>query len=346
MDIVQRSSLEQCVIDLFPAGILIFDSEDSILVFNHYARTTLGGLCNPEIIRSWDDFLLFTNIHAPLDDACLSRNELAIADKNYVLFSQKLPWDKQTIRIAYIADVTQEKWLIKDIHKKTSSILTGIRTRVTGIQNALTLLADYDLPREESAPLVNDSRYDIWLLSRYADNLKDLSLFQANAFNDALCMQPVLLSGLVKEAVENTKIFRSYNNNTTPISIDVSPNVKVFCDRARTTKVIESILLNSLIYAGEENRITITATIDERWVILTVSDQGMGIALEDQQRIFEYRFRGRNKDKVTYNGMGIELFLSRLNIFSQEGTLSFSSKEGFGTSFEIVLKQAPCLEND
>jgi two-component system, OmpR family, sensor histidine kinase SenX3 len=346
MDMVQRNSFEKCIIDLFPAGILIFDSEDSILAFNQFAKNTLGGLCNPELIRCWDDFLLFTNIAAPTNDAQLSRDELTIANKNYVLYSQKLPWNKQTIRIVYIADITEEKRLITDIHKKTSSVLTGIRTRVTGIQNALTLLADYNLSPEESASLINDARYDIWLLSRYADNLKDLSLFHANAFSDALFMQPVLLSSLIDETVENIKIFRIYNNNATPITIDVSSDIKVNCDRARTAKVIESILLNSLIYAGAENKINITATMDERWVILTISDHGMGIPIEDQQRIFEYRFRGRNKDKVKYSGMGIELFLSRLNISSQEGTLSFSSKEGLGTSFEIVLKRVSSAENE
>ena len=287
MDMVQRNSFEKCIIDLFPAGILIFDSEDSILAFNQYAKSTLGGLCNPELIRCWDDFLLFTNITAPMGEAHLSRDELTIANKNYVLYSQKLPWNKQTIRIVYIADITEEKRLMTDIHKKTSSVLTGIRTRVTGIQNALTLLADYNLSPEESASLVNDARYDIWLLSRYADNLKDLSLFHAFAFSDALFMQPVVVSALVKETVENTKIYRIYNNIATPISIDVSPDIRVNCDRARTAKVIESILLNSLIYADSENKITIAATMDERWVVLTVSDHGMGIPIEDQQRIFE-----------------------------------------------------------
>jgi K+-sensing histidine kinase KdpD len=242
------------------------------------------------------------------------------------------------LRIVYIADISEEKRLIGDIHKKTSSILLGIRTRITGIQNALGLILDYNLPPDESAGLVKDSRYEIWQLSRYAENLKDLSLCNADALSEAITMQPSSLFKIVKEAVQNTSVFRSYHGNNSPIRNSVPAGLFVVCDRVRITKVIEAIVLNSLIYAGSGNEIDIRAEIDDHWAILSIQDRGIGIPIGDQQRVFEYRFRGQNKDKVKYNGMGIELYLAKLNVEYQEGTLSFSSEEGAGTRFEIALK--------
>jgi K+-sensing histidine kinase KdpD len=340
MDTGQWNSLDQFAIDQFPSGILIFNSDGLLYSINQFARAVLEGLGNPDLIASWNDFLMFTNLTALSESGQLAENQLVITDKTYVFSSQGFSWKQETIRIAYITDKTEEKRNLKDIHKKTSAILTGIRTRVTGIQGALSLIVDYSLPPEESAMLLWDCCYDIWLLSRYSDNLKDLSLTQANVFADALIMRPASLSDLVREAVENTKIFRTYHTDTTPIAIDVAPAIMVNCDRGCLVKVIESLVLNSLIYGGETNKIDIVAVAEEHRVVLTVSDCGIGIPIEDQEHIFEYRFRGRNKDKVKFNGMGIELFLAKPAIEAQEGALSFLSMEGSGTSFEIALNRA------
>jgi signal transduction histidine kinase len=339
MEAVQGTSIEQGVIDLFPAGIILFNPDGSKHTINQAAQTIVRGLCSPELIRSWDDFLLFFNIEKIPDGNELSRIEKTIAGKTYVVYPQQNTIGGEIFRIIYIADITQEKKLIEEIHKTTSSILMGIRTRVTGIQNALGLLLDYNLSPGESAGLVRDSRYEIWLLARYADNLKDVSLSQAGALADTMYLQPLSLFRIIKEAVSNTAIFRSYHQNEVPIRSSVPNTISVRCDRIRMVEVIESLLLNSLIYAGPGNEIDIDATLDDTWVVLTIRDRGFGIPLEDQQHIFEYRFRGKNKNNVKYNGMGIELYLAKLNCTFQEATLSFSSKEGAGACFEIAIKR-------
>jgi signal transduction histidine kinase len=339
MEPAPGTAVEQCVIDLLPAGILIFNTDGSIHTMNRAARKIATGLCNPDLIRSWDDLVLLFDIEETSPDNTPSRNEKTIGDNTYVVYPLMVATTGDPVRLVYIADITEEKRIIQDIHKKTSSILIGIRTRVTGIQNGLGLVLDYRIPVGESAGLVKDSRYEIWLLSRHADNLKDLSLSQANTLAEALYIQPVLLFRLVKEAIDNTSIFRAYNNNTVTIDNSVPDRLSVRCDRMRMIKVIESVLLNALIYAGPHNHIDIGAELDDRWATLKIQDRGFGIPLEDQQRMFEYRFRGKNKDKVKYNGMGIELYLARLNVACQEGTISFTSKEGIGACFEISLKR-------
>jgi signal transduction histidine kinase len=339
MEAVSGTSIEQYIVDRFPAGIVVFRVDGSVHTMNKSAQTIIRGLCNPELISSWKDFLLFFNLPTIRMEAELSRNEMVIGDHTYVLYPTMVPTNSGAVRIVYIADITEEKRLVQDIQIKTSSILMGIRTRVTGIQNALGLMLDYKLPPEESAGLVKDSRYEIWLLSRYADNLKDLSLCNADALSDALSIQPLLLFRIVKEAIDNTAIFRAYHESATPIRNSVPRDLSVCCDRTRMVKVIESVLLNALIYAGHNNEIDIGAAIDGHWAILTIKDRGIGIPVEDQQHLFEYRFRGRNKEKVKYNGMGIELYLAKLNVEYQEGTISFSSEEGAGACFEIALKR-------
>ncbi len=339
MEPVRGISVEKNIIDNFPAGILVFNPDGSVLSINKSARGIIRTLCNPELIGSWKDFLLFFNLPASEMETELSRNEMVIGDRTYVLYPSMLGTGGAAPRIVYIADITEEKRLAGDIHKKTSTILMGIRTRVTGVQNALGLILDYNLPPHESAGLLKDSRYEIWQLSRYAENLKDMSLCNAGALSEALCMQSLPLFRIVNEAIRNTLIFRAYHENLTPIGNAVSAEIFVCCDRVRIIKVIESVILNSLIYADCNNEIAISAEIDDSWAVLRIRDRGIGIPVEDQQHVFEYRFRGKNKDKVKYNGMGTELYLAKLNVEFQEGTLSFSSEQGAGTCFEIALKR-------
>jgi signal transduction histidine kinase len=105
-------------------------------------------------------------------------------------------------------------------------------------------------------------------------------------------------------------------------------------DRARLDQVLSNLMSNAIKYGGGKP-ITLTAVAEGSEVRLAVHDQGIGISLEDQARIFE-RFEravpGRN-----YSGFGVGLWICKQSVEALGGVIRVQSQPGQGSTFEVLL---------
>lgn len=109
-------------------------------------------------------------------------------------------------------------------------------------------------------------------------------------------------------------------------------------DRQSTWHVLANLVSNAVRFTGENGRIAITATSDERWVTVTVSDDGPGVSPEDEERIFEKFFSGR---RATGGGTGLGLYVARGLVEAQEGRLWLDTSSTKGATFMFTLPVAP-----
>jgi signal transduction histidine kinase len=107
-------------------------------------------------------------------------------------------------------------------------------------------------------------------------------------------------------------------------------------DRARLDQVLSNLMSNAIKYGGGKP-ITLTAMAEGSQIRLAVHDQGIGIPLEDQARIFE-RFEravpGRN-----YSGFGVGLWICKQSVDALGGVIRVQSQPGQGSTFEVLLPQ-------
>jgi signal transduction histidine kinase/integral membrane sensor domain MASE1 len=109
-------------------------------------------------------------------------------------------------------------------------------------------------------------------------------------------------------------------------------------DRTRVDEVVTHLLTNAVRYgAGQPVEITLSKT--DSGVRIAVSDQGVGIAPENQLRIFE-RF-GRASSSRHYGGLGLGLWITREILRSSGGTISVDSAPGRGSTFVVELPFQP-----
>jgi signal transduction histidine kinase len=105
-------------------------------------------------------------------------------------------------------------------------------------------------------------------------------------------------------------------------------------DRARLDQVLSNLMSNAIKYGGGRP-ITLTAVAEGSEVRLAVHDQGIGIPVEDQTRIFE-RFEravpGRN-----YSGFGVGLWICKQSVEALGGVIRVQSQPGQGSTFEVLL---------
>ncbi|MBF5040798.1 hypothetical protein FGE12_00215 [Aggregicoccus sp. 17bor-14] len=105
-------------------------------------------------------------------------------------------------------------------------------------------------------------------------------------------------------------------------------------DRRHLVQIVCSLLSNAIKF-GAGSPLTVRLEGSSDWVSLQVTDQGIGIAAHDQERIFE-RFE-RAVDSRHYGGLGLGLWLARKSIEMLGGTLRVTSTPGEGATFSVLL---------
>jgi PAS domain S-box-containing protein len=118
------------------------------------------------------------------------------------------------------------------------------------------------------------------------------------------------------------------------IHIDAPTSLVGYWDRLRIEQLVVNLLTNAVKF-GESKPITVTLARDNDVARITVWDQGIGIAVEDQERIF-----GRGERAVSahhYGGLGIGLNIAQQIVHAHAGTISVESEPGQGSTFSVAL---------
>lgn len=110
------------------------------------------------------------------------------------------------------------------------------------------------------------------------------------------------------------------------------PNISVDSDRLR--QVLINIVGNAIKYTPE-GEVRVAASADANNVTIRVSDTGMGISAEDQQKLFQKFFRVKNQETEKITGTGLGLWITIQIVKAMKGTISVESIKGKGTDFIV-----------
>ena len=148
----------------------------------------------------------------------------------------------------------------------------------------------------------------------------------------ALNPQPLDLANLVQETIA---LFRTQIPNATyPISW-AGPSALTICgDASRLGQVIENLLSNAMKY-GRDRPIRVTLETKAGEALLTVADEGVGIAEENLKRVFERFERVSSTENVS--GLGLGLYISRQIVEAHGGNITIASEPGVYSAFTVHL---------
>ncbi|WP_313174145.1 response regulator [Massilia sp.] len=125
-------------------------------------------------------------------------------------------------------------------------------------------------------------------------------------------------------------------------NVTVEPNVpaSIHTDRQRLEQVLKNLLSNAVKFT-EQGAVSLTVSAtDEGWVQFTVQDSGIGIAPEQQERIFEAFHQADGTTSRRFGGTGLGLSISRDLTSLLGGTLVVTSTPGEGSSFTLSLPKS------
>lgn len=111
--------------------------------------------------------------------------------------------------------------------------------------------------------------------------------------------------------------------------------IRIFADLHRLSQAVTNLLSNAVRYTPPEGNIALSCSVDGQMLIVAVADDGIGIAPEDQEEIFDLFEQGANGET---DGLGIGLTLVRTIARLHGGTVLVDSRgEGQGSTFTLRL---------
>ena len=119
-----------------------------------------------------------------------------------------------------------------------------------------------------------------------------------------------------------------------PVRVTVDAGVSVIdSDPVRLRQALDNLISNALIHSSSDEEVIVRVRLDERVVLISVSNSGAGIPADEQSRIFE---RGVRLDQ-SRPGSGLGLAVTRSIVEAHQGRLSVESAPGEGATFTIAL---------
>ncbi|HEX2315439.1 MAG TPA: PAS domain-containing protein [Thermomonospora sp.] len=325
-DAVRQRAHERAVIDSSADGIAVLDRSGVVRQWNP-AASRLTGVPAEEVIGGPPPFEI------PEPGRTLT---LRLPSKTWlnVLCAEV---EETGELVVDFRDVTEAKDLeeAKDLFLATTS--HELRTPITVVQGfASTLVNRWDkLSDGERRAAVETIAERARALGRLVEHL--LLGSRAGAGELKVTIERFDLGRLLEAAVAG---FRSLSESHR-VELEVAPGLpEVGGDWMATDIILGQLLENAFKYSPDGGTVSVRAWAEGRDLIVTVSDEGVGIAPGDHERIFERFVQGDAGDRRRFGGIGLGLYIVKRLAEAQHGDISAHSRKNGGTTMRLTLRAA------
>ena len=341
----KRSRIES-ILQSLPDAVMMLDESGSVSLVNDKICTVLGvsreniigkkpaAWCsNPEIVT------FIANHECKMTRGCQADSmefispefpDRTIAISPYPLFSHSN--NSQIIGTLIIFhDITAEKLSSNRSSEFVAHLAHELKTPLNTLAMYSESLQGENGSNEEfridAANVIHD---EVERLSLLINNI--LSITKIEMGSIGIERKRVKLRELLQDAFETCA--RSGQEKNIDFQLDLPRDISpVAMDKSLIRIAINNLLSNAIKYSDPGGSVTLTVEESDHTVRISVRDEGIGIALEDQKKIFGKFYRSDDESVREREGHGLGLPLAREIILLHHGTLSVKSKPGEGTEF-------------
>ena len=237
-----------------------------------------------------------------------------------------------------LRDITRLKELDRIKSEFVSIVSHDLRTPLTAIHGYVSLL-----PRV--GPL-NDVQQDfVSRVERSMDGIVDLiaDLLDIGKIEAGVDweMGAVPLHMVVREVAERLRPNADMHRQRLSVSAPDLP--LVLGNQRRLEQVVANLIGNAIKYTPDHGRIDVALRQDDGFLVLQVSDTGIGISREDQHRIFDKFYRVESEATEKIGGTGLGLSIVKAIVRKHSGRVWVQSELGHGSTFTVLL---PCYAEE
>ncbi len=370
-DIARRKKFEKAlreseeklglILETIPLGLVVTDTRGKIIQVNkaiinlsRFSKNEFIGKNYLNFVQKEDRNRMEKNRNEATAGGGNDGREYTLKRRNGSKYPTKITW--APIKgatgniigvLALIEDITERRQAEEE-HKKVieyreldrmktsmlSTVSHELRTPLAGIKGYTTLLLDYynKLKRTQKWETLEaiDSSTD--RLTDLIDHLLDMSRLDSGLFR--LNLKPIkpydVLAATIKEAKLRAPQYRfiAKINRHLP---------QIIADPQRLRQVIDNLLDNAVKYSKEGTAITLKTEVRPEEILISVSDQGMGIPAAEISKIFDRFYRIEERMEKDPGGLGLGLSLCKALVEAHGGKIWVESEIGKGSTFYFTI---------
>lgn len=256
-------------------------------------------------------------------------------DKPYRMVMNKIELsDGETGLLIVLRDMTASYMAEKMRREFSANVSHELKTPLTSISGFAEMIANgmYQKPDDVKlfgSRIVNESQRMLTLI----DTIMHLSRIEET--ETTITWKTVSMDSLVRYAADLIEPQAKAKGVT--ISVDAEP-LYTYGNAALLSELVMNLLDNAVKYNKEGGRVhALLQPEGEDKLSLTISDNGIGIPKEKQDRVFERFYRAEESRNKSTGGSGLGLAICKHIVEKHKGTLSMTSEEGKGTTFTVIL---------
>lgn len=233
--------------------------------------------------------------------------------------------------VAQGQDITELKKTDRMKDEFISLVSHELRTPLTVITGSLRSAMSPGVSPEDARELIQNAIEGADSLAAILENMLELSRHQANRLQ--LYIEPVVITGVVEGVIERVKGQGAGQRFSMDFPSDLPP---VEADPLRVERILYNLVENAAKYSSEDSEIRVYGQKDGDFVLTGVTDQGQGIPVGEQDKLFELFGRLEEKGRSA-RGLGLGLVVCKRLVEAQGGWIRVDSEPGKGSIFTFAL---------
>ena len=341
----QESKRLHSILSYMTDGVLATNRRGQIIMINDMAKRQLGVERDEALNQNILELLKIEEEY--------ELRELITQSPELMIYSQNLNGEYISLRVrfalirresgfisglvAVLHDTTEQEKEERERRLFVSNVSHELRTPLTSVKSYLEALDEGALTEPVAPDFIKVSLDETNRMMRMVTDLLHLSrIDNATSHLDVELINFTAFITFILNRFDKMKsqdeekkyeLVRDYPINSVWIEIDTD----------KMTQVIDNILNNAIKYSPDGGKITVSMKTTDDQMILSISDQGLGIPKEDLPKIFDRFYRVDKARSRAQGGTGLGLAIAKEIIKQHKGFIWAKSEYGKGSTFTIVL---------
>ena len=332
------------IIESMREGVIIISREEELLLVNDAAKEMFAiddpaiGRPYMETLRNPDLQRLISRMQQKKKSATQEISVLYPQERSYLVSVRVSPRYREIVVVIF--DITEFKKLERMKADFVANVSHELRTPLTSIKGYIETLLDksYDTDEEKKnfLEIIEENTDRLIAIASDLLVLSELESGESDPEDSRKGYEEIDIRETVLRSVGSLDSL--FSKNRVNLSLEVEEGIPPYrANRFLVERMLINLVENSAKYTPENGSVLVRASARNATLRIEVEDNGIGIPLEHQERIFERFYRVDKNRSREIGGTGLGLSIVKHIVIQHGGTIGVRSSEGQGSTFTVEL---------
>ena len=214
------------------------------------------------------------------------------------------------------------------------SVTHELKSPIASAKLQLQTLEKRELDREKQKEIISNAINDTERLNNLVENILLAAKIENRVYK--LYKETINISDFISDILKQNIASFHY---TRKIDLMIEPNLYMAIDRTSFPSIVLNLFENSVKYSDKNSTIIVSLKSQGDKIILSVTDEGIGIDQKEKALIFQKFYRVGNEETRTTKGTGLGLYITSYLVKQHDGNIFVKNNQPKGSIFEIIFNK-------